>query len=81
MCIKLPHTLLHPFFMEKDLKSKCSKIFSEPKHKKEAILRGLRRKEAMKEEGMGFHTSVLETRTNLCSLAKSFIKIGSKSKK
>ena len=34
----------------------------------------------MKKEGMGFRTSVLETRTNLCSLGKSFIKIGSKSK-
>ena len=44
------------------------------------MFRGLRRKEAMKEEGMGFHTSVLETRPYLCSLAKSFIKIGSKSK-
>ena len=31
MCIRLPHTLLHPFFMEKELKSKCSKIFTEPK--------------------------------------------------
>ena len=41
------------------------------------MFRGLRRKEAMKEEGMGSDTSVLETRTNLCSLAKSFIKIGS----
>ena len=40
------------------------------------MLRGLRRKEALKEEGMGCQSSVLETRTNLCSLAKSFIKIG-----
>ena len=28
MCIRLPDILLHHFFMEKDLKSKCSKIFS-----------------------------------------------------
>ena len=52
--------------------------FLNQKHQKEAISRGLRRKEAMKEEGMGFYTLVLETRTNLCSFPKRFIKIGSK---
>ena len=35
----------------------------------------------MKEEDMGLHTSVPETRTNLCSFARRFIKIGYISKK
>ena len=30
-CISLPHILLRHFFMEKDIKRKFSKIFSEPK--------------------------------------------------
>ena len=70
-------TLQHPsssFFHEKRSKKQMLKH----KNKKEAILRGLRRKEAMKGMGMGFHTSMLETRTNLCSLAKRFITIWSK---
>ena len=45
MCIRLPNTLLHPFFMEKDLKSKSSKIFSEPKTPKGGYIKGV------KEEG------------------------------
>ena len=35
----------------------------------------------MKEEDMGLHTSVHETRINLCSFARRFIKIGYISKK
>ena len=66
MCIRQPPHPSSLFFHGKKLKSKCSEIFSEPKTPKEAILRGLRRKEAMKKEDMGLHTSVPETRTNLC---------------
>ena len=40
MYIRLPNTLLCHVFMEKDLKSKFSKIFSEQKQQKEAFLRG-----------------------------------------
>ena len=73
---KTPQTLLHPSFMEKELIANAQKYFLNQKHRKEAISRGSRRKEAMKEDDMGLHTSVPETRTNLCSFA--FIKIVSK---
>ena len=52
MCIRLPHTLLHASSMEKELKSKCSKILLNQKHQNEAIIRRLRRNEAVKEEYM-----------------------------
>ena len=42
---KTPHTILHPFFMEMDLKSKFSKKISEPKTPKGGIFKGQRRKE------------------------------------
>ena len=74
MYLRHPHTLLHTFFMEKELKSKCSKIFTEPKTPKGGLM-GLKRNEAMKEEDMGLHNSVPETRTNLWSFARKFIKI------
>ena len=42
ICIRLPHNLLHPFFIEKDLKSKCSEIFCEPKSPKGGYIKGVR---------------------------------------
>ena len=71
-----PHPSLS-FFMEKDLKSKCLKIFSEPKTPKGSCIKGVR-KASMKEEGMDLHTSVPETRTNFCSFATRFRNIGLK---
>ena len=44
MCTRPPNTLLHPFCMEKDLKSKCSKIFSEPKTPKGGYFKGVKEK-------------------------------------
>ena len=75
---KTPQTLLHPSFVEKELIANAQKYFLNQKHQKEAILWGLRRKEAMKEEEMDPHTSVPETRTNLCQYAKRILRIGSK---
>ena len=72
MYMRLPHTLLHPFFMEKDLKSKCSKMFSEQKHQKRVKDKGVR--DPMKEGYMGLHTSVPENRTNFCSFKKNWVK-------
>ena len=55
ICIRLPHTLLHPFFIEKDLKSKCSKIFCEPKSPKGGYIKGVR--EEGGNEGGGYRSS------------------------
>ena len=51
MCIRLPNTI-HHFFMEKDLKSYCSKTFSEPKTPKGGYIKGV--KEEGGNEGGGF---------------------------
>ena len=42
MCIRLPHTLLHASSMEKELKSKCSKIITEPKTPKGGYIKGVK---------------------------------------
>ena len=78
MCIRLPR----PFFIlcswKKIKKANAQKYFLNQKHQKEAMFRGLRRKEAMKEE-VFFHTSVLETRTNFVptsiKIHKDWVKI------
>ena len=59
MCIRLPNTLLHPFFMEKDLRSKCLKTFSEPKTSKGGYVKGV--KEEGGTEGGGYGLSNLST--------------------
>ena len=41
MRIRLPHTLLHASSMEKELKSKCSKIITEPKTPKGGYIKGV----------------------------------------
>ena len=77
----LPATILCPSLMDKELKNKCSNAFFDIKHKKEAISRRLRREEAKKEAHLDLLTLIPETRTNLCSFAKRFIKIGPKQEK
>ena len=72
MYISLPHTLQYHFFMEKDLKRKFSKIFSEQKTPKGGIFKG---KEARKMEDLSLQTTAPETRTNLCSNFKYWFKI------
>ena len=57
---------------KKNLKANAQNIFQINSNQKE----GLRRNEAMKEEDIVLDTSVPETKTNLCSLAKRFVKIG-----
>ena len=42
MCLRLPHTLLHASSMEKELKSKCSKIFAEPKTPKGGYIKAVK---------------------------------------
>ena len=53
---RLPNTLLS---WKKELKRKCSKIFSEPKHQSTLISMGLRirRRGAMQDEDMSPHSS------------------------
>ena len=56
MCKRLSHTLLPLFFMEKDLKSKGSKIFTEPKTSKGGYIKGI--KEEGVNEGEGYGSSL-----------------------
>ena len=49
ICMKIPHTLLHPFFMEKELES--SKILSEPKTPKRGYIKGVKGEGGHKEGG------------------------------
>ena len=58
MCIRLLHTLLIASSMEKELKSKFSKTFAEPKTPKGGYIMGV--KEAMKEEDMVFTLQYLK---------------------
>ena len=51
MCIKLPHTILHPFFHGKKSKNECSKAFSGLKTPKGGYVKGVM------EEGGAFEDS------------------------
>ena len=42
MCVRLSDILCHPSFMKKELKSKCSNIFSEQKTPKGGYIKGVR---------------------------------------
>ena len=68
-----PHPSSYFFHGKRTKKQMLKNICWMNNTNKEAILRRLRRNEAIKEEDMGLHTSVPETRTNLCSFARRFI--------